>query len=141
MQPLIDGLNPQHYMARLVEIQVLAAETQTSLFELYFAYFTKNNKKVKRMNKAGNRALKNWAFVSDYMVKEKQDASQSFINCQYNMGRIYSKLKTKTNLELKVLSFCFRCCIFIRKDINNKLYLIVDVFLLILIGKFIKNLE
>ena len=103
---MVQVLNPQHYLTRIVELKVLAAESQTSLFELYHSHFQKTGKKALRMNRVGKQALQNWEFVGGYMTKEKQDKSQSFINCLYNIGRIFSKLKAKTNEELKVKSFC-----------------------------------
>ena len=89
-------------MARLVELRAIGAETQTCLFELYFGEFNKSGKKRKKMNKSGKKAIQNWEMVAEYMKKEKQDNSQSYINCHYNIGRIYSKLKPKTNKQLKV---------------------------------------
>lgn len=102
LEPVIAVLNPQHYMARVVELKVLAAESHTSLFEMYHSQFSQTGKKGKKMNKYGKKAIGHWDFVSEYMVKEKQNKSQSFINCLYNVGRIYSKLRAKTNEEHKV---------------------------------------
>lgn len=108
LEPLLKILNPQHYMARLVELHVIMAETQACLFELYHSVFIKNGKKHKKMNKSGKKSISSWEFVGEYMRKEKQDNSQSYINCQYNIGRIYSKLKAKTNSELKVTDLIHR---------------------------------
>jgi hypothetical protein len=80
----------------------MAAESHTSLFELYHSEFAKTGKRAKKMNRSGKKAIANWEFVSGYMTKEKQNNTQSFINCLYNIGRIFSKLKPKSNEELKV---------------------------------------
>jgi hypothetical protein len=117
---LITALNPQHYLARVVELKVLAAESYTCLFELYHSKFSKTGKMGKRMNKSGKKAIYHWEYVREYMIKEKQNKSQSFINCLYNVGRIYSKLKVKTNEELKV-----KPC---QQEINN-------------LGKFAKDIR
>ena len=88
-------------MSRLVELKVLSAETHTSLFELYHSHFNQTGKKARRMNRGGNKAITYWDFVGEYMRKEKQDNTQSYINCLYNVGRISSKLRAKTNFEMK----------------------------------------
>ena len=72
------------------------------------------------MNKSGKKAISHWEYVREYMIKEKQNKSQSFINCLYNVGRIYSKLKVKTNEELKVKQS--------KKGIND-------------LGKFVKDIR
>lgn len=102
LEPVIEALNPQHYMARVVELRVLAAETHTSLFEQFHSEFSHTGKKGRRMNKSGRKAIVHWEFVGEYMVREKLNNSQSFINCLYNVGRIYSKLRPKTNAEHRV---------------------------------------
>lgn len=62
----------------------------------------KNNSKAKRMNKAAKRAIKNWLDIGKYMEDEKQDNTKSYVNCMYHLGRMYSKIKSKTNQELRV---------------------------------------
>lgn len=89
---VLNGLNPNIFKNLCVELTAELADVETHIFEIYQQEFVKTGKGAKKLNNVGKEALSRWNSVSEYMESTDQTLQQSYINCLYNKGRIYTKM-------------------------------------------------
>lgn len=98
---VVISLNPNIYKNLYIELTAELGDIKTVIFELYQKNFIKTGKGFKKMNQVGKEALNAWNVVSEYMESTEQALQQSYINCLYNKGRIYTKMHESDKSALK----------------------------------------